>query len=181
MGFILLDTSFRLIYATEEALAILAYPRVPANNKGFENFLQSRIRSLLPSNGSHNGHSPSKFPNEVASGRRCYEVRPFSVKSNLKNGQRPAVALLLERNRRGTLDLQTVARKLRMTPRETETVDLLVQGLGTKQIASRMGISPNTVKAFLRSVMIKVGAEYRHGIIGKILQASNAINGGSFR
>jgi len=68
-----------------------------------------------------------------------------------------------------------------MTPRETETVDFLVQGLGTNQIASRMGISPNTAKAFLRSVMIKVGAEYRHGIIAKMLQASQAIKGGSFR
>ena len=181
MGFILLDACFRLICASEEALAILAYPRVPSKNKGFENFLQRRIQSLLPSNGGHNGLSPSKFPNEFASGKRCYEVRAFPVKSNLKSGQRPAVALLLERNHRGILHLQTLARKLRMTPRETETVDFLVQGLGTKQIASRMGISPNTAKAFLRSVMIKVGAEYRHGIIAKMLQASQAINGGSFR
>ncbi len=179
-GFILLDACFRLVCASEEALAILAYPRVPSENKGFENFLQGRIRSLLPSNG-HNGLSPSKFPNEFASGKRCYEVRAFSVKSNLKNGQRPAVALLLRRNRRGILDLQTVARKLRMTPRETQTVDFLVQGLGTKQMASRMGISPNTAKAFLRSVMIKLGAENRHGIIGKILQASKAIDRGTFR
>ena len=66
-----------------------------------------------------------------------------------------------------------------MTPRETETVDFLVQGLGTNQIASRMGISPNTAKAFLRSVMIKVGAEYRHGITAKMLQASQAIKGGA--
>src|SRR6266571_6171765 len=179
-GFILLDACFRLVCASEEALAILAYPRVPSENKGFENFLQSRIRSLIPSNGRH-GLSPSKFPNEFASGKRCYEVRAFSVKSNLKNGQRPAVALLLRRNRRGILDLQTVARKLRMTPRETQTVDFLVQGLGTKQMASRMGISPNTAKAFLRSVMIKLGAENRHGIIGKILQASKAIDRGTFR
>ena len=68
-----------------------------------------------------------------------------------------------------------------MTPRETETVDFLVQGLGTNQIASRMGISPNTAKAFLRSVMSKVGAEYRHGIIATMPQASQAIKGGSFR
>ena len=181
MGFILLDACFRLICVSEEALAILAYPRVPSENKGFESFLQGRIRSLLPSNGGHNGLSPSEFPNEFASGKRCYEVRAFSVKSNLKNGQRPAVALLLRRNRRSILDLQTVARKLRMTPRETQTVDFLVQGLGTKQMASRMGISPNTAKAFLRSVMIKLGAENRHGIIGKILQASKAIEGETFR
>src|SRR5260370_17311887 len=65
-GFILLDACFRLVCASEEALAILAYPRVPSENKGFESFLQGRIRSLLPSNGGHNGVLPSEFPNELA-------------------------------------------------------------------------------------------------------------------
>jgi len=40
-----------------------------------------------------------------------------------------------------------------------------------------MDISPNTAKAFLRSVMIKVGAENRTGIIARLLQASKAMNG----
>ena len=86
------------------------------------------------------------------------------------------MALLLERNHRGALNLESVAQKFRLTRREWETVDLLFQDLTTKQIASRMDISPNTAKAFLRSVMIKVGAENRTGIIGKLLRASNAIN-----
>jgi DNA-binding CsgD family transcriptional regulator len=43
-----------------------------------------------------------------------------------------------------------------------------------------MDISPYTVKAFLRSVMLKVGAENRTGIIGRILQASTAITGENF-
>src|SRR5439155_8487904 len=50
-GFLLLDTSLQLMYASEEALAILAYPFVPSKNKGFDKVLQSRIRSLIPSNG----------------------------------------------------------------------------------------------------------------------------------
>lgn len=179
-GVLLLDASLRPIYASEEALAILAYPGVPPKNKGFGNFLQSMIRSLLPSNGDHNGFSPSKFPNEVASGKRSYQLRAFSVKSNLGTERGPAIALLLERNHRGALNLESVAREFRLTQRERETVELLIQDLSTKQIASRMDISPNTVKAFLRSVMIKVGAQNRTGIIGKILQASKAINGGSF-
>ncbi len=177
-GFLLLDASLRPIYSNEEAQAILTYPGVSSENKGFDNFLQSRIRSLIPSNGDHNGLSPAQFLNEVASGKRCYQLRAFSVKSNLGNRRGPAVALLLERNHRGALNLERVARKFRLTPREKETVDLLLQDLSTKQIASRMDISANTAKAFLRSVMIKVGAENRTGIIGRILQASKAMNGG---
>ena len=179
-GFLLLDASLRPIYASEEALAILAYPEVPSKNKGFDNFLQSRIRSLVPSNGHHNRFSPSKFLNEVTSGKRLYQLRAFSMKSNLGIERGPAIALLLERNPRGALNLESVARKFRLTRRERETVDLLLQDLSTKQIASRMDISPNTAKAFLRSVMIKVGAENRTGILGRILQASKATNGDSF-
>lgn len=176
-GFLLLDTSLRLLYASEEALAILAYPGVPSKTKAFGNSLQTRILSLLQGNGNHDGFSSSRFLNEVASGNRHYQLRAFSVKSNLGNGRGPAVALLLERNNRDALNLESVARKFRLTTREKQTVDLLLQDLSTKQIASRMDISPNTAKAFLRCVMIKVGAENRTGIIGRILRASKPMNG----
>ena len=180
-GFLLLDASLRPIYASEEALAILAYPEVPSKNKDLGNSLQGKIRSLLYSNGNHNGHhngfSPSKFLNEVASGKRRYQLRAFSMKSNLGIERGPAIALLLERSHRGAFNLESLARKFCLTQRERETVDLLIQDLSTKQIASRMNISPNTVKAFLRSVMIKVGAKNRTGIIGRILLASKGLDG----
>jgi len=179
-GFLLLDASLRPIYTSEEALAILAYPGVPSENKSFDHFLQDRIRSLIRGNGHHNGFSPSRFLDEVASGKRRYQLRAFSVKSNIGIERGPAIALLLERNHRGALNLESVARKFRLTRRERETVKLLLQDHSTKQIAYRMDISPNTAKAFLRSVMIKVGAENRTGIIGRILQASKATNGETF-
>jgi DNA-binding CsgD family transcriptional regulator len=175
-GFLLLDASLRPIFASEEALAILAYPGVPSK-RGFNNFVQDRIRSLVSSNGNHHGFSPFKFADEVASGKRRYQLRAFSVKSNLGIGRGPAIAVLLERNYDGRLNLESVVRKFRLTRRERETVDLLLQDLSTKQIADQMGISPNTAKAFLRSVMIKVGAENRTGIIAKILQAPKNMNG----
>ena len=39
----------------------------------------------------------------------------------------------------------------------------------SKQIAERMKISPNTVKAFLRIVMVKMDVSTRSGIVGKII------------
>src|SRR5258707_9936952 len=180
-GFLLLDASLRPLYASEEALAILAYPGVPSKTNAFGNSLRSRILSLLYSNGNHNGFSPSKFLNEITSGRRRYQLRAFSLKSNLGIERGPAIGLLLERNQRDSLDLESVARKFRLTPRERETVELLLQDHSTKQIANRLNISPNTAKVFLRSVMIKVGAENRTGIIGRILHTSKAITRESFR
>src|SRR5215471_4686057 len=65
----------------------------------------------------------------------------------------------------------------RLTQREVETVDHLVHEFSTRQIAERMGISRNTVKAFLRSIMMKMGADSRAGIIARILQnIESAVN-----
>jgi DNA-binding NarL/FixJ family response regulator len=54
----------------------------------------------------------------------------------------------------------------RLTPREQETVALLATGLTNKEISARMGVSVNTVKAFLRSVMLKLGVTTRAGVVG---------------
>jgi Bacterial regulatory proteins, luxR family len=52
-------------------------------------------------------------------------------------------------------------------------VEFLLSGLSSKEIADRMKISPNTVKATLRVVMIKMGVSTRSGIVGKIIQPFN--------
>ena len=78
------------------------------------------------------------------------------------------MALLLERSL-GSFDLFQMAGEFNLTQREREAVELLVQGLTSKEIANRMRISPNTVKAFLRLVMIKTGVSTRSGIVGKLL------------
>jgi DNA-binding CsgD family transcriptional regulator len=78
------------------------------------------------------------------------------------------VALLLERNTTSSLVLEEIAKQFDLTQRERETVELLLQGLTSKEIASRMAISPNTVKAFLRLVMVKMGVSTRSGIVGRI-------------
>jgi DNA-binding NarL/FixJ family response regulator len=57
----------------------------------------------------------------------------------------------------------------RLTPREQETVTLLATGLTNKEISARMGVSVNTVKAFLRSVMLKLDVTTRAGIVGRLL------------
>jgi DNA-binding CsgD family transcriptional regulator len=59
--------------------------------------------------------------------------------------------------------------EFRLTRREGETIDLLALGLTNKEIAQQMGLSCNTVKAFLHSVTAKLGISTRTGIIGALL------------
>ena len=56
-----------------------------------------------------------------------------------------------------------------LTDREQEVLIGVSAGLTSKELAQRMNISPNTVKAFLRLIMIKMGVATRAGIVGKLL------------
>jgi len=60
--------------------------------------------------------------------------------------------------------LQT-SQEFHLTHREQEVVRLLIMGLTNKEIADRMGISANTVKGFVRLVMLKMGTSGRSGIV----------------
>jgi DNA-binding CsgD family transcriptional regulator len=76
--------------------------------------------------------------------------------------------VLLERDAAGSATLSELSERFDLTQRERETVEFLLQGLTSKEIATRMKISPNTVKAFLRLVMVKMKVSTRSGIAGKL-------------
>jgi len=67
--------------------------------------------------------------------------------------------------------MSQVSRQFNLTQREREALEYLLQGLTSKAIANRMNISPNTVKAFLRMIMIKTGVSSRSAMVGKIIMA----------
>ena len=77
---------------------------------------------------------------------------------------------MLERKSDGRTAVAALSRRFGLTAREEETVQLLVEGLTSKEIAMRMKISPNTVKGFIRLIMVKMNVFTRSGIIGKILE-----------
>jgi len=172
-GFLLLDGSFRPLYANHEALAAIAFPASPGKNSGLDAFVENRVRSLFA---APRGSRQLGCRDFFASGRRRYQLRMFSVRSPSANDLKLGFAILLERNQKPGIDLSFLLARFRMTPREVETVDHLVRGFNTRQIADRMCISPNTVKAFLRSIMMKMGADNRAGIIAKILYSSSSMS-----
>jgi DNA-binding CsgD family transcriptional regulator len=76
----------------------------------------------------------------------------------------PVLAVLLERRASG-FDIAGAAEQFHLTAREQQTLNLLALGLTNKDIANRLDVSPNTVKAFLRAMMIKTGTSTRSGIL----------------
>ncbi len=77
------------------------------------------------------------------------EVSPALLPSVERSGERPA----------GPDFYEATPREL--TPRETQVLQLLAEGLPNKVIAARLDISEHTVKFHIHSIMGKLGAQSR--------------------
>jgi DNA-binding CsgD family transcriptional regulator len=163
-GFLLLDGGLNLIAANNPALQILCFPN-GEKIKQPKVLLADRVRTTLLDHGNQNGPA---FVKEFKSGKRRYTCKNFRVDCNGHYPVQPAFAVLLERNAAGTTGLAEISEQFNLTQRERETVELLLKGLTSKEIANRMNISVNTVKAFLRLVMVKMKVSNRSGIAGKV-------------
>jgi len=164
-GFLLLDTGFNLLAANGPALQILCFPSQADRIKQPKVFIADRVRTALVDHRNHEGRT---FVKEFTSGKRRYICKSFRVDCDGRYSVQPAFAVLLERDAACSSVLKEISEQFDLTQRECETIEFLLQGLTSKEIATRMKISPNTVKAFLRLVMVKMKVSTRSGIAGKI-------------
>lgn len=165
-GFLLLNSSFHPIFVNRAAAEILSYPQKVESTRSFEEYLTSRVQGLLV---SRNSTHRQTVAHEIQSGSRMYRCRAYRVNSLGEGDPQGSLAVILERisNRSGSL--VQAYEKFALTNREREVLRFLVTGLTTKQIATGMDVSPNTVKAFLRMIMVKMGVSTRSGVVGKAL------------
>jgi DNA-binding CsgD family transcriptional regulator len=164
-GFILADASLRILGTNPEAMQIVCYPGKPDGVRRIDRFLPQDLKTKLfdPEHARR-----MWFTGEAKSGRRHYSCRVFVLNRSGTKQQRRMFAVLLERNRpAAALLLSNVLEQFNLTPRERQVVELLSRGFTSKEIAARMNISANTVKAFLRLIMVKMGVSTRSGVVGK--------------
>jgi DNA-binding CsgD family transcriptional regulator len=172
-GLIVVDSAMSVVASNAEALQILTFPDRPEDIQHLDNWLANKIRVSLIER-----QSPLGIAAEFHSAHRTYRCRSFPVESsaghkigNHKNGSsRPdgLMIVMLERTGNETFMIAEISARYGLTARERETVEFLLEGFTSKEIAERMKISPNTVKAFIRLVMVKMGVSTRSGIIGKL-------------
>jgi DNA-binding NarL/FixJ family response regulator len=164
-GLLLLDSSMNPIFVNPVATQILVYPEKPEAQKNLSSYLASRIRSTLFSQQSSNG--PALVP-RFQSGRRTYWCRSFQVNSMANGHPQASLAVLFGRaSAAKSASLAQLSDRFHLTTREQEVAQFLLEGLTSKEIGIRMQISPNTVKAFLRLIMVKMGVSTRSWIVGK--------------
>jgi DNA-binding CsgD family transcriptional regulator len=163
-GFLLLNSSMTLVFFNRAAAQILTYPQNVEAHKNVGEHIAARIRSKLI---SADVQREGKIVSRYQSGKRVYVCRSFQLSALSEREAEPSVAILLERGTQKQASLDEVSEKFRLTRREQEIIQHLLQGMTSKEIAMRMGISANTVKAFLRLIMVKMAVTTRSGIVGK--------------
>jgi DNA-binding CsgD family transcriptional regulator len=116
----------------------------------------------------------SRKPAEVCSvktrcriGKSEYLCRVHIVEPQDGLLMQPIVVLHLERDSANDA-LNDLASSSKLTAREVEALKGIIKGLTSKEMGRRMNISPNTVRAFLRLIMIKMGVTTRGEVFAKI-------------
>ena len=164
-GFLLLDAGLNPIASNDAALQILSFPSGVDRIKQTNIVLADWVYTTLLD------HKQDRrvFVNEFKSGKRRYICKSFRLDRNGNYPVKLGFVVLLERDAAASTGLTEICEQFDLTLRERETVEFLLQGHTSKEIATRMKISPNTVKAFLRLVMAKMNVSTRSGIAGKIV------------
>lgn len=122
--------------------------------------------------GSSSGSSTQKSMHVRIAGSD-YNCRAYMMKRP-ENGiiAEPVVVVHLQRVWYPHNAVQRVASAYHLTDREQEALLGISMGLTSKELAKRMNISPNTVKTFLRTIMIKMGVTTRTAILSKLLESN---------
>jgi DNA-binding CsgD family transcriptional regulator len=168
-GMILTDESLKVIAADAGASAILKDGPLTAGRRELKFQLPDEVLSLLRAPrrcGERAAVKTTVFIRQEQYFCRAYTMEP-------QNGclTGPVLALHLQRESSAATDaVGHVAALYDLTDREQEALVGIAKGLTSKEVAERMKISPNTVRAFVRLIMIKMGVTRRTAIISKLLE-----------
>jgi DNA-binding CsgD family transcriptional regulator len=167
-AFLIVDAGGNALYASRPASEVLLWPDCPGPWAETRLEIGKRLRALLKTSAAERGTWPTSV--SFVFGRRHYVCRS----TQLETSRTPMTWVLVLEREQADGELSVAKRRYHFTGRETEVVGLLVNGLTTKEIAQSMDISANTVKAFIRLVMSKMGVTTRSGIVGKTLSHRGA-------
>jgi DNA-binding CsgD family transcriptional regulator len=163
-GIILLDRNFVTMAMDCGAEAIIQELKNAYGASNGDHGLPQQIRSVLESRcGSEWDGTQISF----SVGGQGYSCHAFMVRPEI--GAPLIIALHLRRELSLLDAVQQIASEYHLTGREQEALMGISMGLTSKEVAAQMDISPNTVKAFLRLIMIKMGAASRAGLVAKLL------------
>jgi len=160
IGFLLVDSSFSPVF-------IDAFTRSALSAVDDENFkLDEALASLKAAVEPYIGLGEQRTEFDFA-GRR-WKWMQFSCNC-CSGGPQMLHAFVLGSPVTELPYTSAVAAMYRLTPREAEAFEVLLQGLSVKEVAQKMGINPSTAKTFLRSISGKMGVTSRSELMSEVL------------
>lgn len=174
-GLLIMDSSLNPIAADRGATAILG-----VSNPG----VSAQTLSLLPKELQDmlRDHDPENLPEnlQVRIGNAGYNCRTFIIYAQDSEAEQPMmVGLHFKKDASVSNSISRVAALYHLTDREQQALEGIAAGLTSKEIAAGMDISPNTVKSFLRIIMLKMGVATRVGLVRKVLEDKDTTNSDS--
>ena len=166
-GVILLDVSLRLLAFDEGAAAILSGSPQPEPETEWTFQVPKEVLDALPV-----AFTPDPLARRVRFrvGSRAYMCNIHDAQSQVEGIPGRVIVLHLARDLSMADALSQIRTEYRLTVREQQALEGVLLGLTSKEVAERMSISPNTVKAFLRMVMGKMGVTSRTGLVAKLFE-----------
>ena len=166
-GLLLMDLSLNVIAVDRGATGILNCLNGHGAKPEGGTLVPKEILDIVR---NRKGITLSSTKTQFRVGRHEYSCRTHLVEFHAKQSSQPIMALHLEKVSSVGDQVHEARVKYNLTEREEETLRGISMGLTAKEVAELMNISPNTVKAFLRLIMIKMTVTTRAGIIAKLLQ-----------
>jgi DNA-binding CsgD family transcriptional regulator len=166
MGLVLTDLSLTVIACDRGAAAILNGSKRANTQSERMPRLPKELVDLVRSRGFVD---PTPSVARVRIGPSEYMCRAYLVEGHGELPSESIVAVHLEKDLSPSEAASEMGARYHLTERELEALQGILMGLGNKEVAERMNISPNTVKAFLHLIMLKMGVGTRAGIVAKVL------------
>lgn len=161
VGLALLDSSLNLVAFDHGAAAIMNHPNPPAIPEEIQRAIRGLKRAELPSIKTILRRGPSE-----------YICRAYVMGDAGGLAGQSFVALHFQRDSSISNAVHEAAAKYKLTDREQQVLEGISRGLSAKQMSEQMNISPNTVRAFLRLIRLKMGVKSRSASVAKLLQDS---------
>lgn len=113
----------------------------------------------------------ASFVDLYQSRRRRYAVTGVVLLDHASGSEKPEshYLFMLERISPEGMNLQLISRQWKLSRREKEMVRLLLGDKSNKEIAHILGLSPHTVKGYLKLLMRRLGVSSRTGVIARLL------------
>jgi DNA-binding CsgD family transcriptional regulator len=165
-GLVLLNRSLQVVACDRGAATILNLQRPAYANAEIDSGVTGELLDKLR---NHDAGDTSTWKMRFRVETTDYVCRSFPLESRNGQFEQPTLALHFEKVWPDDEAIVKIMARYSLTEREQQTLHCILNGLTIKEVADQMSISPNTVKAFLRLVMIKFGVTTRWGIIAKIM------------